>query len=238
MPIVLGLHTNPDKIGHAICIIGTKGAGRGNCNLYNETPSWQLPDFIAHDDNNFPYRELTKQDLGTPNYSLNNLSFAMIPLSENLHFGVSMAKVLFKSILNSQAKNGYFRDMNLKKCTYNIYISKATTFKNFIVEKQDKYSLSFRTLVAQLPLPKFVWILEGTDPCYTEKGYCHFRILVDPGSHKRDRSPWLAIFGVDKLTLKDRTGVIHEVSFSTLNVERAKNSLHMLPAFKPGYLEC
>ena len=146
-----------------------------------------LKQFVVVDDNLFPYQLLGYSndpqnygELYPKKYSIDSIVTAVCPLPEKVFLPADEArKILMKYLIRYRSKMAYSYDCPI---VTRLFLTTNTAFKRRKIQTctQDSVVDQLATLVPELRLPHFIWVMEAGSLDDYKAGKCSVEIVIDP----------------------------------------------------------
>ena len=216
IPVVAGMSQKQ----HAVAILGhgpirratdlipsrkTRFLNARNCTDY----------LIINDDNHLPFGSLAIKSEGEKHkssYSLNDVDGFVVPLYEKMYLSAEHVLKLYQNISSSNLlqipKEG--------KYVARIFMTSARSYKQTLRESR---LMNYHMIQAQLemPMPKFIWIIEITSPINYDEMKTDYRWIMDATANQYEKYPFLFIHDSGKMIIHDRalSRKLYRVEFSS-----------------------
>ena len=160
---------------------------------------------IINDDNNLPYNsmEFDVSDNDAENnsvYNLDDIDGFVVPLFEKMYLSAENVLKLYQRIFH-----GKLLDLPCKheKCVVRVYMTSSRSYKRKI---RESTLINRLILLAQLelPMPKFIWIVEIASPSNYDKKMTDYRWIIDATANQYEIYPFLFIHDHKKMYINDR----------------------------------
>jgi hypothetical protein len=94
-------------------------------------------------------------------------------------------------------------------------MTSSRSYKRSLTVLQDMDPLLRKTQI-ELPMPKFIWIVELSEPLLYDQKKVNYRWIVDATANPYEKFPFLLIHDSEKMIIYDRTyrDKIYEVKFT------------------------
>ena len=203
IPVVAGMSQKQ----HAVAILG-HGAIRSATELMHTTKArflnaWNCIDsLIINDDNYLPFESLairSQEKKDKSPYGLSDIDGFVVPLYEKMYLSAENVLQLYQNICNSNLlqipKEG--------KYVARIFMTSARSYKQTLRESR---LMNYHMLQAQLemPMPKFIWIIEITSPINYDEMKTDYRWIMDATANQYEKYPFLFIHDSGKMIIHDR----------------------------------
>ena len=110
---------------------------------------------------------------------------------------------------------GAFLDLPEKQYVLRVYMTSSRSYKREIRQTSD-ISDDMRQYQIELPMPKFIWVIEMASPENYDRRKAEFRWIIDATANQYESMPFLVIHDKRKLILHDRavTGEMYRIDLS------------------------
>lgn len=170
--------------------------------------------FIMNDDNRMPFFSLPNQSEEIPEKGINRLEDIdafVVPQYEKMYLNA-------ENVLKLYPKLGWGGLLELpeKKYVMRVYMTSSRSYKRLIRQAADMWD-SVRQAQLELPMPKFIWVLEMASPDVYDKAKAEFRWIIDATANHYESMPFLLIHDKKKMLIYDRAVQceIYRLDFST-----------------------
>ena len=169
---------------------------------------------VINDDNRMPFFSLPGKSEPSSNRGLNALedvtSF-IVPQYEKMYLNAENVLKLYPKLAS-----GDLLEIPERQYVLRVYMTSSRSYKREIRQSSD-IDVKMRQAQIELPMPKFIWVIEMAAPEHYDQKKCDFRWIVDATANQYESMPFLVIHDKRKLILHDRavTGEIYRMGFST-----------------------
>ena len=138
--------------------------------------------FLSSDDNYLPYRDLTS-DSGS-GYSIDQIEGILVPLHDKMYITpVDLLELLLPQIEKQSPIKG-------KKLIRRVFLTSSRALKKYAREKTT--DTAYKAYIYKLNLPKFVWIVEYSEPKHYDDRKADYRLIVDSTATIHDKDAILS----------------------------------------------
>lgn len=208
IPVVAAMR----KKEHAIALVGhgkTLPAGNPDtasaANKYLHTR--HLTDsLIALDDNQLPFINLQSSG-GT--YSIDDIDAFVVPLYEKMYLTAENVLKFYPYLIESPLLS-----ISEQFLVARIYMTSSRSYKREI-HSYSQIPKDMRKAQLELPMPKFIWIVELSTPVNYDNRLVDYRFIVDSTANQYEPCSFLFIHDKHKMLINDRalTGKTYDYKF-------------------------
>jgi hypothetical protein len=206
---------------HAVAVIGhgpvcscTEVAEKFDDNLVNAR---QLIDYlIINDDNFLPYNLMKFETTGEREdgvYRLEDIDGFVVPLYEKMYLSAENVLRLYHKIFYGKLVDIPDKD---KKRLFRVYMTSSRSYKREL-RKSKLMNPSMQSAQLELPMPKFIWVVEIASPTNYDKLLTDYRWIIDATANHYERYPFLFIHDRNKMIIHDRAleGELYRILFDS-----------------------
>ncbi|MDZ7696556.1 MAG: hypothetical protein U5R49_06445 [Deltaproteobacteria bacterium] len=169
--------------------------------------------FVINDDNRMPFFLLPNDAGEGVERGINRLedidSF-VVPQYEKMYLNA-------ENVLKLCHKLGWggLLDLPEKKYVLRVFMTSSRSYKREIRQSQG-VSEAVKKAQVELPMPKFIWVVEMASPEVYDQSKAEFRWIIDATANHYENMPFLVIHDKRKMLLYDRavTGEMYRLTFS------------------------
>lgn len=203
---------------HAVAILG-HGTLRSASEICNRTRGTFVnvrhcsDRLIMNNDNCLPFAPLLAQSgqsgQGTE-YFLDDVDAFVVPQYEKTYLNAENVLKLYPRLAA-----GGIVEIPEKQYMLRVYMTSSRSYKRNIRNSSDINDM-MRQAQLEIPMPKFIWIIELAAPEHYDQMKTDFRWLIDATANQYESFPFLVVHDHKKLILHDRalTGNMYRVGFS------------------------
>jgi hypothetical protein len=191
---------------HAVAIIGHGPVQSAvtTANATNPPPEFLnarhcSQSLVINNDNCLPFHYLAANDQIQTNYKLNDVDGFVVPLYEKMYLAAdNVLKIYPKWVTGNLVK--------LKRTlTYitRVFMTSSKSYKRSVAASKSMDPV-FREAQLDLPLPKFIWIVELAEPSVYDKKQVNYRWILDATANSYEKYPFLLIHDDEKMIINDR----------------------------------
>lgn len=214
IPVVAAMH----KKEHAVAILG-HGILRSAVDAIRDL-EWNkqfisarhcCPSFVINDDNRLPFNFICEDEGSGDSYRLSDVDGFAVPLYEKMY--LSADNIL--KIYPKWASGNLVQLENHPTYVSRVFMTSSRSYKRSLAMSEDMDSL-LRKAQIELPMPKFIWIVELSEPLLYDQKKVNYRWIVDATANPYEKFPFLLIHDSGKMIIYDRTyrDKIYEVDFT------------------------
>ncbi len=179
--------------GHVISLIGHTMDYSRNVTPNNENiidSSQYLKQFLACDDNRFPYRRLgfTGDPQNYSKYSIDDIKTFVCPLPEKVYLNSDMARQNCEKALTKD--EAFLAKIQPKPWITRLFITSSTAFqrRKLYYSKKNERKDKLNNKIGAISLPHFVWVMEITTPALGKQGKAFAEIVLDASAGKKENA--------------------------------------------------
>lgn len=151
---------------------------------------------IVNDDNCLPFKKINFSN--NEKYNINDIDAFVVPLYEKMYLNAENVLKFYPFIV----KNSF---LSIPKDTLvaRVYMTSSKSYKR---EIHSHKNLPLNMLKAQLelPMPKFVWIIELSTPVQYDLQMVDYRWIIDSTANQYETMPFIFIHDKKKMIINDR----------------------------------
>jgi len=206
IPVVVAM----DRPQHAVAVIG-HGRLLPSTSLADSPrliyPFELFETYIINDDNGLPYGRLIRKDVSRPHtsYQFKDISGFLVPLAEKIFLG---ADRIYDSLIDSLAEGLLGNPMGNEARVLRVLLTTAKAYKRFLrrVEASTSTEKSLTRIQLELPMPRFIWLVEWAEPLEFDSGRARLRWVIDATANLYEQHPYLLIHN-DKFCIVNERAV-------------------------------
>jgi len=169
------------------------------------------PSFVINDDNRLPFNFIHVDERSGDSYRLSDVDGFAVPLYEKMYLSADNILKIYPKWVSGNL-------VTLEKVpTYvsRVFMTSSRSYKRSLALLKDMDPLLRMTQI-DLPMPKFVWIVELSEPSLYDQKKVNYRWIVDATANPYEKFPFLLIHDSEKMIIYDRTyrHKIYEVKFT------------------------
>ena len=169
------------------------------------------PSFVINDDNRLPFSFIHAGEGSDDSYRLSDVDGFAVPLYEKMYLSADNILKIYPNWASGNL-------VKLEKApTYvsRVFMTSSRSYKRSLTISQDMDPL-LRKAQIDLPMPKFIWIIELSEPLLYDQKRVNYRWVVDATANPYEKFPFLLIHDSEKMIIYDRTyrDKIYEVKFT------------------------
>ena len=169
---------------------------------------------IINDDNRMPFSSLpreTEPSVSQMGYALEDVDSFIVPQYEKMYLNAENVLKLYPRLAS-----GNLLEIPERQYVLRVYMTSSRSYKRGIGQSPD-INDKMRQAQIELPMPKFIWVIELAAPEHYDQKKTDFRWVIDATANQYESMPFLMIHDKRKLILHDRavTGEIYRMEFST-----------------------
>lgn len=170
--------------------------------------------FIINDDNSLPYESLYFEGNEKGNngpHVLDDVDGFVVPLYEKMYLNAENVLKLYGNIFQLLTI-----PIDKRKFIVRVFMTSSRSYKKKI-RLSKKIDATLLQAQLELPLPKFIWIIEIASPENYGRNRADYRWIVDATANQYERYPFILIHDSDKMLIYDRSlkGQIFKVFFKS-----------------------
>jgi len=213
IPVVAAMHGK----AHAVAVIGHGALVSAVDTITALNWSGQFlparrccPSFVINDDNRLPFSFIGANEVSGNPYRLSDVDGFAVPLSEKMY--LSADNIL--KIYPKWASGGLVQLGAEETYVARVFMTSSRSYKRSLTASADMDPM-LRKAQIELPMPKFIWVIELSAPTVYDRGQVNYRWVVDATANPYEEYPFLMIHDSEKMILYDRTyrGRMYEVEF-------------------------
>jgi hypothetical protein len=204
---------------HAVAIFGhgPLRSGTGVCrNIDKKVLSARhcVDRFIINDDNRLPFFSLPETSESCSNRGINSLEDIhafIVPQYEKMYLNAENVLKLYPRLASAR-----LLEIPEKQYILRVYITSSRSYKRWLRQSPGSdISDKVRRAQVELPMPKFIWVIELALPENYDRGKCDFRWIIDATANQYESMPFMVVHDKEKMILHDRavTGEIYRMRF-------------------------
>lgn len=182
---------------------------------------------IVNDDTTFPYQAIhmvkpPEDSTGLPTYSITEIDRIIVPLYSRVQLAYDDVRIISLRMIDATKQN--WPSLSVVR----IFLASSNTFREYINHDCKSLDKIVRSIFVKLPMPKFIWCVEISEPGHYKEGYIDGMILIDSTSATVNPDPGLLIFdNTGALRYKDGPKVLEYIStpMRELQVPRFSHNL-------------
>ena len=103
-----------------------------------------------------------------------------------------------------------------KKRLFRVYMTSSRSYKREL-RKSKLMNPSMQSAQLELPMPKFIWVVEIASPTNYDKLLTDYRWIIDATANHYERYPFLSIHDRNKMIIHDRAleGKLYRILFDS-----------------------
>jgi len=215
IPVVAAMDTKE----HAVAILG-HGMPRSAVETIKEL-AWDkpflpaghcCPSFVINDDNRLPFNYIHSKAEPGAGYHLKDVDGFAVPLYEKMYLS---ADNVLKIYPKWNSKN-LVQLEEIPTYVARVFMTSSRAYKRKLALFREIDPL-LRKAQLELPMPKFIWIVELAEPLLYDRRHVNYRWVVDATANPYEKFPFLLIHDSEKMIIYDRTyrDKIYEVKFAS-----------------------
>ncbi len=185
---------------------------------------------IINDDNSLPYSFMKFNEKGERNtglfpYTYRDIDGFVVPLYEKMYLNAENVMRFYKLIFDSGM---IIIPSKFDRFLIRIFMTSSRSYKS---QLRNSKKIDFHMKMAQLelPMPKFIWVVEISTPKNYDEMMVDYRWVIDATANQYEKYPFLFIHDKEKMIIHDRAidRRLYKVSFDSLvqPYELYKNNL-------------
>lgn len=192
--------TAPHQKEHAIALIGhgclQKAADHcGDTSRQYLHTRHIIDGLIAQDDNRLPFTKL--RDSGGQ-YCINDIDAFVVPLYEKMYLNAENVLKLYPYLMESPLLS-----IPEKNFVVRVYMTSSRFYKREI-RKHHRMPREMRQAQLELPMPKFIWLVELAMSGQYDQGFTDYRFIIDSTANQFDPESFLFIHDREKMIINDQ----------------------------------
>jgi hypothetical protein len=204
-----------ERIGHAVTVMGHTGF---TGSLSQSAPCHFAFDFVTDlvvvDDNYLPYRAIPRA-VGTGlDYGCEDISAFIVPLPDKIYYPAENADTL-AMVLATEVHLG-FDHTDLGEPVVRYFLTTAAHLRWFMHENRSQFDPQLVSLVMELSMPQFVWVIEIASIEQWKNGTVTTRAVIDATASPAEELPIFLMHNTQRAYLWDRGGD-HQEKYVTLS---------------------
>lgn len=161
-----------------------------------------MTSFVVNDDNRLPFMTME---------NLDDVDGFVVPLYEKMYLSADHVLNIY-----SKLASGGLLDIPTKgKRIARVYMTSSRSYKRHIRSSGD-LNPDLRRAQLEIPMPKFIWIVEIATPDDYDKKQTAYRWVMDATANQYEKYPFLLVHDANKMIVHDRAfrGELFHVRFS------------------------
>ncbi len=216
IPVVAAM----SKKEHAVAILG-HGLTRAATDIMNITDSNFVntrhcnDSLIINDDNYLPFGSLVvkgddRKDL--LQHCLDDVDGFVVPLYEKMYLSSENVLKLYQRLFDGNL----LEIAKEKRYVIRAFMTSARSYKKSLRDTLHMDD-TLRRAQLELPMPKFIWVIELASPMHYDQMKTDYRWIIDATSNQYEKYPFLFIHDSCKMIIHDRalSGKLYRVLFSS-----------------------
>jgi hypothetical protein len=211
IPVVAAMR----KKEHAIALVG-HGKTLPALNLVTDAIAGRflhtrhlIDSLIAHDDNQLPFISLHASG-GT--YCIDDIDAFVVPLYEKMYLNAENVLQFYPYLVESP-----LLQIPEPFLVARIYMTSSRSYKREI-HTYSRMPGDMRKAQLELPMPKFIWLVELSTPDHYDNNLVDYRFIVDSTANQYESRSFLFIHDKHKMIINDRalTGKTYDCNFDEI----------------------
>ncbi|HOQ43405.1 MAG TPA: hypothetical protein PLG94_16465 [Smithellaceae bacterium] len=214
IPIVAAMHTK----SHAVTIIGhgPVESAVSTVNALATRPTFLNArhcsrSLVINNDNYLPFQHLAADEQMQTIHNLNDVDGFVVPLYEKMYLAAdNVLKIYPKwvamNLIDVKVASTYIS---------RVFMTSSRSYKRSLAKAKSMNPV-FRRAQLDLPMPKFIWIVELAEPSVYDRQQANYRWILDATANPREKYSFLLIHDDEKMIINDRAyrDKIYEVPLS------------------------
>jgi len=206
---------------HAITIIGhgpvNAPAPKPGANAGDVQYSWDsICTLVAVDDNWMPYRGLPDKP---PNeYGVGAIDMFVVPLPDKIYLPAESVERHALSMLKTPPFGLDFSFVTQPVVRY--LLTTSSTMQKWALENEDQFPPTLLAALMDLPLPRFIWMVEIGNLTTWGKGRCNLRFVFDATASAQEKMVFVLLHDASLAVVHDRSS--------------GKQTVSKIPLVQPG----
>jgi hypothetical protein len=189
------------KKEHAIAIVG-HGRLNNACDVIssnNDQPFVStrclVDSLVVHDDNRLPFKTIPWSE---EDYGVSDIDAFVVPLYEKMYLNAENVLGLYPFLAQSPLLS-----LSEKQLISRVYMTSSRSYKRGI-RHDSKIPVDMRQSQLELPMPKFIWVVELAAPEQYALGLTDYRFIIDSTANQYEAHSFLFIHDKEKMIIHDR----------------------------------
>lgn len=154
-----------------------------------------IDSLVVHDDNRIPFKTIFTSG---GEYCISDIDAFVVPLYEKMYLNAENVLGLYTFFAQSSLLS-----ISEKQLISRIYMTSSRSYKREL-RNDGKISSVMRKSQLELPMPKFIWIVELATPEQYNLGLTDYRFVIDSTANQYEAHSFLFIHDKEKMIIHDR----------------------------------